>query len=253
MRNLPEFILAFFAIHRLGAVPALVNAWLPAEQALYCLRLADPRVIVVDGERSGILSFSTASYSESTVRTGRVGGEEDAMGRLRKHMPELVDVFVVRGEGRKHPFTSLESLLPSPSASSPNTNTPAPIPPPNSPSPDSPATLFFTSGTTGQPKAVLSSQRGFLGNTFGLIIARARAVLRAGGGLADVWGAGEGWVAGAENKTNREGPNPAGARELEEVQKAVLLAVPMFHVTGTTSTVVSSLFVIPANLNVSHR
>ena len=226
MRNLPEFIFTFFAAHLLGAVPAMVNAWLPQEQILHCLKLADPRVVVVDGERVGALILS-----EESGKSMRIGREE-ALRRLREKMPELVDVFVARDENVRHPFTSLSQVTSPHNPNSPTLPTPSVLP-----SPSSPCTLFFTSGTTGLPKAVLSSQRGFLGNTFGLFAGKARAVLREGGNLRDVWGMGEGWVDG--RKVNEDG---TGAQAEEEEQKSALLAVPLFHVTGMTSTVVRCIF-----------
>ena len=227
MRNVPEFIFTFYAAQILGAVPAMVNAWLPVDQLLYCLELSDPRAIVVDGERAGALTFGLSGG----VGGSRTLGKDEALQELRKRIPELVEVFVVRdtsfpsSSGPRHPFTSLDNLLSSSNQSPP--------PLPTSPLPSSSATLFFTSGTTGRPKAVLSSQHGFLCNIFNILAGRVRSVLRAGGDLKDAWGAGEGWVDGR----SVAGGGVAGVEE----QKTTLLAVPMFHVTGMTSTVVRSL------------
>jgi len=75
--------------------------------------------------------------------------------------------------------------------------------------PDDNATIFFTSGTTGLPKGVLSTQRQFLTNIPNVLIGRMRAILRKGESLP--------------------APDP------NEPQKGLLLSVPLFHVTGFTS------------------
>ncbi|KAK0467502.1 hypothetical protein IW261DRAFT_1612980 [Armillaria novae-zelandiae] len=78
-------------------------------------------------------------------------------------------------------------------------------------SPEDNAAIMFTSGTTGLPKGVLSTQRQFLTNTLNTIVGGMRALLRRGGNL----------------------PNPA--TPTNGPQKGALIAVPLFHVTGTTS------------------
>jgi len=76
--------------------------------------------------------------------------------------------------------------------------------------PDADGTIFFTSGTTGYPKAVLSDQRAALHNTIAGGVSAARNVLRKGGSVNDI-------VA------------------FPPKQPIVLLAVPLFHVTGCMS------------------
>lgn len=76
--------------------------------------------------------------------------------------------------------------------------------------PESDGTIFFTSGTTGYPKGVLSDQRAALHNTLAGGVSAARNVLRRGGSVKDV-------VA------------------FPPKQPIVLMAVPFFHVTGCMS------------------
>ncbi|KAF8625416.1 hypothetical protein AX15_005380 [Amanita polypyramis BW_CC] len=75
--------------------------------------------------------------------------------------------------------------------------------------PEDNASIVFTSGTTGLPKGVLSSHRQFLTNLPNVLAGSWRAALRRGDSL----------------------PSP----DSDTVQKATLIAVPLFHVTGSTS------------------
>ncbi|KAF7332194.1 hypothetical protein MKEN_00100400 [Mycena kentingensis (nom. inval.)] len=83
--------------------------------------------------------------------------------------------------------------------------------------PEDDAVIFFTSGTTGLPKGVLSTQRQYLTNTMNTIVARRRALLRKG----------------------EEIPVPS----IDDPQQGFLISVPLFHVTGTTSMTMSATFI----------
>jgi long-chain acyl-CoA synthetase len=77
--------------------------------------------------------------------------------------------------------------------------------------PEDDATIFYTSGTTGKPKGAIGSHRNICCNLFASGIAQARKFLMAGEPLPD--------------------PDPHN-----NPQKAVLLVVPLFHVTGCFAT-----------------
>jgi acyl-CoA synthetase (AMP-forming)/AMP-acid ligase II len=74
--------------------------------------------------------------------------------------------------------------------------------------PEDNATIIFTSGTTGLPKGVLSTQRMFLTNVLNVLVGSRRAVLRRGEDIP----------------LAQDGP-----------QRGVLVSVPLFHVTGSTA------------------
>ncbi len=76
--------------------------------------------------------------------------------------------------------------------------------------PEDDATLFYTSGTTGRPKGALGTQRNICTNLISLGFGGARALLRQGDPLPT--------------------PDPSAP------QRASLLSVPFFHVTGCHST-----------------
>jgi acyl-coenzyme A synthetase/AMP-(fatty) acid ligase len=80
--------------------------------------------------------------------------------------------------------------------------------------PEDDAAIYFTSGTTGRPKGVLSTQRQYLTNAFNALVGSMRNSLRQGESL----------------------DQPVTV----EPQKGFLISVPFFHVTGTTSQTVSS-------------
>ncbi|KAG6837737.1 hypothetical protein H0H93_003539 [Arthromyces matolae] len=75
--------------------------------------------------------------------------------------------------------------------------------------PEDNATIMFTSGTTGLPKGVLSTQRQFLSNIPNVMVGSMRAKLRRG--------------------------EDYSLDDNDQTQKGMLVAVPLFHVTGTTS------------------
>ncbi|KAH8113106.1 long-chain-fatty-acid-CoA ligase [Phellopilus nigrolimitatus] len=196
MRNLPEFVIIFWATHLLGGVATLINAWAPPGPLLHCISTTNPKVIFVDPERADKLS-------------GKLLAE-------LKQKTSLNKVFVVRAhEGSPTPsgwkwngMSPLDSAL-----DAYNGPGEAWRATPNA-SPEDDATIFFTSGTTGLPKGVLSSNRGFLTNVLNSPLAKMRAILRKGENIPE--------------------PDPNGP------QKGTLISVPLFHVTGLTSALMAS-------------
>ncbi|KAK0213446.1 hypothetical protein DFS33DRAFT_1289334 [Desarmillaria ectypa] len=184
-RNVSEYLVIFWAIHLLGAVPVLVNAWLPLEPLTFCLVHTQPRLLVVDAERADILATAIdKTCAEAGIAAvlvlhpkGIPQGMESYHDAVDKYLGAYKDIF-----------TNYPTI-----------------------SPEDNAAIMFTSGTTGLPKGVLSTQRQFLTNTLNTIVGGRRALLRRGGNL----------------------PDPAAP--VKGPQKGALIAVPLFHVTGTTS------------------
>lgn len=51
-RNGPEYIIFYWAIHMIGGVSVLVNAWQTKTVILACLNLTNPKVVMVDDQRA---------------------------------------------------------------------------------------------------------------------------------------------------------------------------------------------------------
>jgi long-chain acyl-CoA synthetase len=129
--------------------------------------------------------------------------------------PELKRVYVSREPDEiAHPYvTKLESVIGAPPewAGLPD----QPIPPVEIDTDDD-ATIFYTSGTTGRPKGALATHRGINTNIITAGAAAARSFLRRG----------------------EAPPQPDPTLP----QRATLLAVPFFHVTGCFAVLNPSLF-----------
>ncbi|MBA4792948.1 class I adenylate-forming enzyme family protein [Phenylobacterium sp.] len=155
MRNLPEWVVSFYAGAALGAIVTPLNAWWTGPELEYGLTDSGTKVLVVDAER----------YE-----------------RLTEHLPncpDLVHVYVSRESDEiAHPEVScLENIIGGP-------NDWAKLPDQPLPSveiaPDDDATIFYTSGTTGKPKGALATNRGVNSNILTAACAGARRFLRRG-------------------------------------------------------------------------
>ncbi|BGP29607.1 hypothetical protein JCM10296v2_001346 [Rhodotorula toruloides] len=150
MRNIPEWIISWWACHMLGGIAVALNAWLPPSAFFHCISITSPTAILVDHERQDLL------------------GEEGA-GKLRDQGTKAV--FVVRTREAKRGFERLDEALEKHQVKE--------LPKIEIKDED-PATIFFTSGTTSLPKGVLSTQRQYLSNRWNTAVGAARAFLRKG-------------------------------------------------------------------------
>lgn len=168
MRNYPEWILAFMAATSIGAIAVAMNAlWQPDEME-YGLRDCGAKVLFADQER---------------------------LERLARCAPDLdVPVIAVRPASPPTRGEDLKALLAGVTTVSM---------PPADIAPDDDAIIFYTSGSTGHPKGVISSHRNIIS-----ALLSWELDLAAGAATAAV-----------------APPPPANP-------PATLLAVPLFHVTG---------------------
>ncbi|HEX4817098.1 MAG TPA: class I adenylate-forming enzyme family protein [Nonomuraea sp.] len=175
MRNYPEWVIAFSAALAAGAVAVPLNAWWTEAELAYGVRDSGAKVLIADGERAVRL----ASTGVPLVVTR---GEAPAGGRT------FADVMGAVAADVSLPDVDL--------------------------SPDDPATIFYTSGTTGSPKGALGSHR----NVGQAPMTVAYGLMRA---------------------TVLAGKDPAAAAGQRRI---TLLTVPLFHVTGCFSAMATALF-----------
>jgi long-chain acyl-CoA synthetase len=148
MRNIPEWPVAFYAAHLVGAIATPLNAWWTGPELEYGLADSGASCLVADADRW------------------------DRIAPHRAALPALAQALVCRGGNR-----SLEAVIGTPGhwAALPDVPTPAPFL-----DPEDDATLFYTSGTTGRPKGALGTHRNICCNVMATPFAAARAVLRRG-------------------------------------------------------------------------
>lgn len=168
-------LLFFQAIHSLGAVSVAVNAWSLPDALYHCLKLSGSKLAIVDHERSLLLAPLLKTLKES-------GCTEVYVVRTEQHnIPLGMHSFNAAVEGAKSMKKESVDIVD-----------------------EDNCCIFFTSGTTGLPKGVHSTQRQYLTNTFLTAVSSTRALLRRGESIP--------------------APDPTIARGL-------LLATPLFHVT----------------------
>jgi len=191
MRNYPEWVIAYWATISLGAALVGMNAWWTTAEMDYALRDAQPEVVFVDDERLErllpILDDLRRDQSLGVVAT-RVEDEVPA-GVLRWD-------DIVAGDA-------------------PDTLPDAEI------DPDDDATIFYTSGTTGNPKGAQITHRGSVHNVLHLVFWTLTTVTAQAAAAAE--GATDEPAAGGD----------ADATDAPEAKPLVYLATtPLFHVTA---------------------
>ena len=171
MRNYPEWMLVFWACMSIGAIAVGFNAWWTAPEMDAALESSSPKAVFADKERLVALrDCSSAGRIPIIVAVHPDGDHLEAMNWL--------DALGFMGDP---PDTAVE--------------------------PEDTASIFYTSGTSGQPKGVELSHRGCVTNIFNVLFwgqAQARA---------------HAWAAGLAEAPAAPPP-------------AVLLTTPLFHVTA---------------------
>jgi fatty-acyl-CoA synthase len=121
MPNRPEFIAIWIGLTRIGVTVALLNTQLSGAALAHCIRIAAPRVTVVDAALEKSLESAT-TYLPTSTDTWVFGAGSQNRPRLDLHYPKLNSEPLMADEC---PLPRLEDL----------------------------ALYIYTSGTTGLPKA----------------------------------------------------------------------------------------------------
>lgn len=181
MRNLPEWPVAFFAGVLIGAIVAPLNAWWSSAELLHGLNDSGATTAIVDPERLA------------------------AILPLLDRIPDLNRVYACRAETLPDDarVTALEAVIGAPA------QWPA-LPEGRMPdvelTPETPATLFYTSGTSGRAKGALGTHRNAGCGLMAIQFSIVRTMLRRG-----------------------EMPKPPAP---DAPQGAGLVSIPFFHTTG---------------------
>ena len=185
MRNLPEWSVAFFAVTMVGAIAVPFNAFWNGEELAFAVSDCEPKVLFADGERLERLSRFPGVLRDVVLVGTRL---DDRKGTAE--LPPGIRGFnqLLQGDATGRPALEIE--------------------------PDDPATIFYTSGMTANPKGVLGTHRNICSNLMSLMFAGLRAM-------------------------EREGTSPTGGSADPPV---LILSVPLFHATGCHSMLLSQAF-----------
>ncbi|MFI6505578.1 class I adenylate-forming enzyme family protein [Nonomuraea typhae] len=175
MRNYPEWVISFSAALAAGAIAVPLNAWWTRQELAYGVSDSGAKVVIADGERASRL---TAAGVPLIVTRGEVPAGARALTE-------------VMGEVRADVTLPAVELAP-----------------------EDPATIFYTSGTTGRPKGALGSHRNLGQSPMTVAYGLLRAVAMAGKDIGAAAG----------------------------VRRVSLLTVPLFHVTGCFSALTTTMF-----------
>jgi acyl-CoA synthetase (AMP-forming)/AMP-acid ligase II len=186
MRNLPEWPVAFFAITSLGAIAVPLNAWWTGAELAYGLTNSSAKGLICDADR-----------------WDRIAPSLDAL-------PDLETVLVSRSDAPlAAPARRLEDIIGSPEHYSGLRESELPDVDIH---PDDPATIFYTSGTTGHPKGALGTHRNILTNIMSSAYSGARTFAR------------------------------RGEMPPEPTPKTTLTVIPLFHVTACNAGMMGAIF-----------
>ncbi len=143
MRNLPEFVMSFWAAALNGAIVVPLNAWWTGPELRYALDNAGAKVVFVDPSASNGCS-PTVTLRMCTVVSVRGEGGDARVRRISSSGTPLADDEIARL------------------------------------APDDPVTILYTSGTTGRPKGALGTNRGAIANLWNMAFVNAREAIIAG-------------------------------------------------------------------------
>lgn len=151
MSNTPEWSIAFWAIVSIGAIVVPLNAWWTGKELSFAVADAQCKLVIVDEVRSARLQpFREELKGAAFLRVGTASGNE--VGKPEDFVLNAEALWATRSP--RFPDRRIDS--------------------------DDPATIFYTSGTTGKPKGAINTHRAISSFVLNATFARARAALTAG-------------------------------------------------------------------------
>ncbi|PWZ00889.1 acetyl-CoA synthetase-like protein [Testicularia cyperi] len=216
-RNHVEFVVGFFAVGVIGAVPALVNAFLPDQSIYECIRDVGCKAALFDVERfrrlrKGETDFIAKLFGPATKDCvddfNCTPGAHSGLSGVAV-FPRAFEGIVPadkrewsNGRAGAHVFDA-DELARKYASSAPHQVPKVQV------VPEDICCILYTSGTTGRPKGVASTQRQFLSAGSNSGFGAARAYVRRG----------------------KAPPVPSP----EDEQSSGILLIPLFHSTGIQS------------------
>ncbi len=141
MRNYPEWMIAYWACLAAGIAVVGMNAWWTSEEMAYALEDSAPRAVILDAERL-----------ERLRGCPQLAGRHALIGvRLDDYPADVTPWADIVAGGGAMPQVAVD--------------------------PDSDACIFYTSGTTGQPKGVQLTHRGCVANLMNMLYSGASTAL----------------------------------------------------------------------------